>query len=473
VGSVKSNIGHTLAAAGAAGALKAMLALEQREIPPTINFEKANEHLALKGTPFYINSELREWKTPAGQARRAAVSSFGFSGTNAHVVLEEYTAADRGRPAIEPGKSFVLPLSARTSEQLSDYAKSLARFVAAYPELDLAALCRTFQSGRTVFSERGAIAFHNREELLRALGGEMPRSGETVDSNALNPKGRHIHAPGYPFARERYWVSAPAPHQPKVFEDTVRPILGRNLSASGDLRFTRRLDGGESFLSSHRDGADRLLLGLFYPDMAREAAEAAMQQSVRGLKNLVWGKPVRINGRPRDLSVVLSPDEDGLLYHVCADGEEAAPCHVGELILDDPQEFWPGKLDVDRARDLLAGRDLYRENGEILAWIDGSASARGMHIHPERLGAIWKLLGHENGNGPRFPYTLRSVIHDGPLAARSLARVWTRRTANGGGGTTTIALFDPDGVPRLALDGLVTAGPNELPEISLDEGPVE
>ncbi|MDN3720415.1 type I polyketide synthase [Roseibium salinum] len=90
IGSVKSNVGHLLASAGIAGALKAMLALAHRQIPPSINVESLNSHIPFDRTPFVVSRSLQDWQKPSGTPRRAGVSSFGFSGTNAHVVLEEY-----------------------------------------------------------------------------------------------------------------------------------------------------------------------------------------------------------------------------------------------------------------------------------------------------------------------------------------------------------------------------------------------
>src|SRR5205807_2661744 len=90
LGSVKSNIGHCLTAAGIAGVMKLLLALKHRQLPPTINFEQLNEHIGLKESPFYVNTGLQEWKLEGAGKRQAAVSSFGFSGTNAHLVIGDY-----------------------------------------------------------------------------------------------------------------------------------------------------------------------------------------------------------------------------------------------------------------------------------------------------------------------------------------------------------------------------------------------
>jgi acyl transferase domain-containing protein len=90
LGSAKSNIGHLKSAAGAAGILKAVYALNDKVLPPSINFQKPNPEIGWANLPFRVNTELREWKLPGCGIRRAGVSAFGFGGTNFHAVLEEY-----------------------------------------------------------------------------------------------------------------------------------------------------------------------------------------------------------------------------------------------------------------------------------------------------------------------------------------------------------------------------------------------
>jgi len=90
LGAVKSNIGHCLTAAGVASFIKVLLALKHKQLPPTINHNDLNEHIALKNSPFYINNRLQEWAVANTERRQAAISAFGFSGTNAHIVISEY-----------------------------------------------------------------------------------------------------------------------------------------------------------------------------------------------------------------------------------------------------------------------------------------------------------------------------------------------------------------------------------------------
>ena len=100
IGSAKSNTGHLLTGAGAVGLLKTILAMEHKTLPPTANFEEAGDSVDLAQSPFRVLQEAQPWQAPKSHARRAAVSGFGFGGTNAHVLLEEATEPAAGRAAV-------------------------------------------------------------------------------------------------------------------------------------------------------------------------------------------------------------------------------------------------------------------------------------------------------------------------------------------------------------------------------------
>ncbi|RIK64529.1 MAG: polyketide-type polyunsaturated fatty acid synthase PfaA, partial [Planctomycetota bacterium] len=118
IGSVKSQIGHTKAAAGAAGLIKAALAIHHRALPPTLKIREPNPKLGVEESPFYLNTEARPWIAPGDVPRRAGVSSFGFGGSNFHAVLEEHRAA-RPEPSWD-GSVQLIALSAATAGGLLD-----------------------------------------------------------------------------------------------------------------------------------------------------------------------------------------------------------------------------------------------------------------------------------------------------------------------------------------------------------------
>ncbi|MCX5214400.1 acyltransferase domain-containing protein [Kitasatospora sp. NBC_00240] len=180
LGSVKSNIGHLGVAAGMAGFVKAVLALEHRQIPPTLHFATPNPLIDFAAGPFRVPTGLEEW--PAGaQPRRAAVSAFGVGGTNAHVVLEEAPARPAPLPApVASGTGpawQVLPLSARTPGALHGQREGLAAHLAAHPGTRLADVARTLRTDRPAMAYRTAVAAGSTEDaaaLLRRPPADLP-----------------------------------------------------------------------------------------------------------------------------------------------------------------------------------------------------------------------------------------------------------------------------------------------------------
>ncbi|WP_438409428.1 SDR family NAD(P)-dependent oxidoreductase, partial [Burkholderia pseudomallei] len=184
LGSVKTNIGHTSAAAGVASIHKVLLCLAHRELVPTLNYTNPNRHFDFADSPFYVNTDRRAWDAAGDAPRRAAVSSFGFSGTNAHVVIEEYRPAAAAAPDASPPR-VIVPLSARHPERLRAYARNLADWLAqaaarGAPERLAAHLAYTMQVGRDAMAERVAFVADGRDELERQLR-RYADTGETSD----------------------------------------------------------------------------------------------------------------------------------------------------------------------------------------------------------------------------------------------------------------------------------------------------
>jgi polyketide synthase PksM len=166
IGSIKTNIGHTLMAAGVAGVIKILLALKHKQLPPSLNYEKGNSHIDFENSPFYVNTILREWEVTPGKKRCAAVSSFGFSGTNAHVVIEEAPIIERTHADL-PG--YLIVLSARNAEQLKAQAERLVRHCQADTTIDCGNISYTLLLGRKHFNHRLACAAHDAVELTALL----------------------------------------------------------------------------------------------------------------------------------------------------------------------------------------------------------------------------------------------------------------------------------------------------------------
>jgi phthiocerol/phenolphthiocerol synthesis type-I polyketide synthase E len=166
IGSVKTNVGHLETAAGVVGLIKTVLALEHRQIPPSLHFERPNPAIDFAASPFYVNTRLAEWKTD-GVPRRAGVSSFGMGGTNAHLVLEEAPAATVVAGPSRPWQ--LLLLSARTATALERMTTNLAEHLERNPDLDLADVAYTLHLGRRALSHRRILVSSDVGDAAAAL----------------------------------------------------------------------------------------------------------------------------------------------------------------------------------------------------------------------------------------------------------------------------------------------------------------
>ncbi|HVK84832.1 MAG TPA: alpha/beta fold hydrolase [Kofleriaceae bacterium] len=183
IGSIKTNVAHLEAAAGAAGVLKVLLAFEHEAIPATLHQHTLNPMLAPFAHAFEVTATARPWRR-AERPRRAGVTSLGMSGTNAHVVLEEPPRA--GAPAAEVERAHVLPLAARSETALAELARRYADHLAASGDA-LADVCYTAGAGRAHFAHRLAVVAADRDDMIARLR-EHADAGAAARAPARAPK---------------------------------------------------------------------------------------------------------------------------------------------------------------------------------------------------------------------------------------------------------------------------------------------
>ncbi|MBV9493621.1 MAG: SDR family NAD(P)-dependent oxidoreductase, partial [Acidobacteria bacterium] len=443
IGSVKTNIGHTLTAAGIAGALKLVLALQQRVLPPTINFERLNEHIDLRQTPFYVNTQSREWTVAGSEKRHAAISSFGFSGTNAHVVLAEYLAPAANAQPIA-GKCLV-PLSARTPQQLTqrvrdllDHLRGAGRF------LQLADIAYTLQVGRAAMEERLGIVAGSLAELQETLQawldgrnadnayrGQGKRDLEAISVVSQDDevrdavvekliagqnlskllklwvkgldldwtrlygerKPRRVSLPVYPFANDRYWIDAVV--DAKTVASSVHPLLHRNDSSLHEQRYVATFTGDEAFLKDHRvrnGGPDphKVLPAVAYLEMVRAAIQqtwpSALESAALELHDTIWLKPIVVD-HAQDVAIALFPAEGDFVDY------EVSTTHNGQ-----PAIHCQGRASFQRS-DAPARIDLAQIESRIgahrleAADVYSRFTAMGLHYGPAHQGITAIRLG--------------------------------------------------------------------------------
>ncbi len=165
LGSLKSNMGHLDTAAGIAALIKTVMAIYHKYIPPSLHFESSNTKINFENSPFFVNTELREWKRNV-HPRRAGVSSFGVGGTNVHVILEE---APERESSSESRKNQLILLSAKNAKALEQISLEFSRHLQRTPGLNLADAVYTLQVGRSAFKHRQMLLASTCDEAIACM----------------------------------------------------------------------------------------------------------------------------------------------------------------------------------------------------------------------------------------------------------------------------------------------------------------
>ncbi|UWF51894.1 SDR family NAD(P)-dependent oxidoreductase [Pseudomonas sp. N3-W] len=373
--STKTNLGHTFAASGLVSVISLLQALRHETIPASLHCEQENDYIQWQQSPFYVNKANKAWPQAGRDRERiGAVSAFGMSGTNAHVVLQSYSPQHAGAALRRP--CYLLVLSAKTRDALQEKAAQLnvALEQGGYRDEQLPSISHTLLEGRHHFRYRLALVTADLEEarygLQRYLAGEKRanlfggeverefaprktvsryieqllddslkagedelrellsgladcyRQGYDIDGGRLfvvTPP--RVSLPGYPFARERYWPDVRQRSQPDAGHGVERlhPLLHRNVSTLARQCFVSCFSGRETFLADHRIGDQLIFPGAAYLEMAREAIVRASELPAQHitLRNMVWLRPLTfaVNGDTREVELFceLTPNAGGSL----------------------------------------------------------------------------------------------------------------------------------------------------------------
>ncbi|WP_052410165.1 type I polyketide synthase [Paenibacillus durus] len=375
IGSVKTYIGHLEAASGIAGVMNVLLSMKHNKLLPNLQLKELNPYIQLEGSPFYIVKDAQEWnRSNKDTPRCAGVSSFGFGGVNAHVVIQEYIEPEYS--AESASSSNVIVLSAKNEERLKSYAAHIAEFINSSNSV-MADICFTLQTGREAMEERIAFTVSNAKEAMEklelfALGNtDIPRfcQGRTVrrklKENGLSEgedntfvtdnlirsqelqdlarlwvsgveidwmqlyvgkQPQRISMPTYPFVKERHWLQA-AKYK-ELAEDKeayLTPNLSSLLINKSDFtkyQYSCTFTGNEFFLTDHRVKGHKVLPGVAHLELVREAVRQAANLGVNEritLQQIVWIKPITTGERVEQIKIHLKPDNDGTIdFKVCS-----------------------------------------------------------------------------------------------------------------------------------------------------------
>ncbi|SIO84434.1 SDR family NAD(P)-dependent oxidoreductase [Nocardiopsis sp. JB363] len=520
LGSVKTNIGHTSHAAGVAGVLKVLLAMEHRRIPASLHFDRLSPSIELDGSPFYVADEPRDWQRSEGTPRRAVVSSFGYSGTNAHLVMEEppeHTGPER------PPRAFHLTVvSARTPEALDRVTSDLAEVLRGSARgADLHDVAFTLAQGRRHWDHRAAYVVRDTAELARLLdesGAGEHRAGDGaphdlrdaarayVESGRVEEppggwRGRIVPLPGHPFDRQSYWSArsesgasdtptASPEHGAVLGADTGFPLneVDRDAVSRPGARLFR-VEAAHWWVDGHRVDGRPVLAAATTLAMVFEAARRCGLSGALTIRDVRWVRPIESSAAGVELR--FTEDGDGLRFRVgSADGDEPgctgrvqagtgpAPARTsptaGEHTVWDtshtPEECyrWFASAGLVHGRPFRALDWLRTGDGEVVAGLD--AEGRPLTgVDPGLLDSAFQAVAALRGPGGDpmgFPVSLdRFELGVDALTAATRARIVRR------GDAIDIDLTDSVGRVLGTLSGLaiVSAAQNGTHPVLLHE----
>lgn len=442
--STKSNFGHTFAASGLLSAVSLVEAFRHEQIPASLNCTEENDYITWEDSPFYVNKRTTSWPKRAGKKRMGAVSAFGMSGTNAHMVLEEYVPARAEEVRMAPG--YLLVLSARTEEALRDQIDALANALR-QPKIQAAGLTRishTLLEGRHHFTCRMAAVVSDVEDAIQIL--EIAKTGETgpnfwrgrapqeftgqkalrrhaetllTQSQSLldapesyqetlcaladlycqgyvlpwhllfgETPPRRISLPTYPFARETYWVEKRDGKFTGGENARLHPLVHVNTSNFDGQCFHSTFTGKEFFLADHRVRGERTLPGVAYLEMARVALEWSTpvdeQKGALELSHVVWLAPLVVGSSPAETHIDLFEESGRIGFEVSADSVTHATGKAAYVEAEQPSGF-----------DLSALRDRMTQGRLDAEPCYAAFRTAGMEYGAAYQGLREVLLGHD------------------------------------------------------------------------------
>ncbi|MEP6670102.1 MAG: SDR family NAD(P)-dependent oxidoreductase [Chthoniobacter sp.] len=322
IGSVKTNVGHLDVAAGMAGLIKTVLSLRHREIPPSLHYSAPNPEIDFASSPFFVNTKLTAWNSPAGP-RRAGVVATGMGGTNAHVILEEAPGTSPAKPSPPPK---LLVLSARTEPALAAMAQNLHAFLESNSTTSLDDAAFTLQTGRRAMEHRRFVVAADPASALASLAakpgrlnvGRAPASGAAPVMLLLPGVGDHYVGMG----RELY---AAFPAFRRAVDDCaaiLQPRLGLDIR---EILYPRNRDWNTAAKPR----------GIDLKKMLGGAAAPPEDDDTRQLNNVTRLQPAlfAIEYALARLWMSLGITPQGLVGHSM--GEYVAACLAGTFSLED------------------------------------------------------------------------------------------------------------------------------------------
>lgn len=516
LGSVKANIGHTVMAAGVAGVIKVLLAMKHKVLPPSATFREANPMIRLEESPFKILTKAEAWE--AQGRRRAVVSSFGFSGTNAHIVLEEYVPREIRTPALSTKQVF--PFSARNKERLTEQLKVFRNFLNTSLLPSWNGMAYTLQMGRKAMEERIAFVVLSPEELRQQIDGYIKdgqsaaftgnikktktqeQSAAVFTKDADQPEhlaaiwvtgaevnwetlwsGKapcRVNLPGYQFAKERYWLKTATVDRGRLNKHNLHPLLHSNVSDLSSQKFECLFNGTEPFFEDHKVRGEKVLPGVACIEMARQAGELSVNQKITRMENFYWLSPLKPSGQLTKVHIHIQPTEaNGLHFGLFSENGNEYACadlHTGDLKTHakvniehikqrlpyhtTPESFydWFRSKAIDYGKSFQGVTQVYYSETEALTKIT-LPDDENFVLPPGTMDAALQTCAALSFTGPenalRLPYSIKKI----ELFAALKGSVWChaeRAAADETPETCHLKLYDEAGNVLVAIHEFMT-----------------
>ncbi|MEC4090388.1 non-ribosomal peptide synthetase [Pseudoalteromonas rubra] len=504
---VKTNIGHLESAAGIAGVIKTLLAFEHEQVPPLQNFATLNPKISLEKSPFKLATECMPWP---GEQRLAGISSFGFAGVNAHVILESPKRLNPERPALDTALPIVL--SARTRTALTQRTADLLAYLESDNSVELQDLSYTLTVGRESMKHRMGFAADSlaslKAQLSKFVSGEagdwhyskvaatteqVEVTHDTLDARItgwvqgdvidwqtsysdLYPQ--RISLPAYPFEHKPYWLAAEDEAQPSH----LHPLLHRSLPALGELLFASDFTGNEPFLRDHQVQGQAVLPGVCTLEMVHAAMTLSGQltdsQSLR-LSQVSWLRPVTIDAQSSPVYLSLKQTGDRVTFELWREANDVRQVYTSGQA--EVTEHNVTTQDITALSDshTVATTELYQQfsaagvnygpafqrlttlcvAGQKAQGTLAPINAPDFAFAPEQLdSALHTLLGFAEKAQPGLPFALEQAELLAPLPSdKTLIVCATQHThADASSQRFDVVLCDEQGVVYVHLRGFST-----------------
>ncbi|WP_187696013.1 type I polyketide synthase, partial [Priestia megaterium] len=399
--SPKTNFGHTFAASGLVNLISLVQSMRHEIIPASLHCERENDYINWNKSPFYVNKTNKPWPVREDSVRTGALSSFGMSGTNVHMVVQSYCKDEEETSKDQQDAYHLLAFSAKTEEALQEKVQDMITILedSENQRQTLSQMSYTLLEGRQHFAYRCAIVIQDYENAVLTLRkikeqgkapnlftGKVPfnftgqkamqqyaqdlvsksssvkkdwgQYQETLYALAdlycqgyeppwnllfSDKKMVRTHLPTYPFAREEYWIEETNGEdyyaQSGISVPILHPLLHQNTSNLSEQRFSSTFTGQEFFLSNHVIKGQQVLSGVAYLEMVRVAIEKATGTTDVRLENVVWAQPFTIGEQSNQIHISLFPESNGKIsYEVYSDVEGEVLHSQGCAVLNQQTE---------------------------------------------------------------------------------------------------------------------------------------